>query len=271
MLFRPSTANRSRRARELTLAALSTVGGFLAAAAVTSACAAEDPGDTDPGGMPYPEPATAAVGTTSPTGSSTSAPPGTDASVSSDASTADSGTSSTDAAPADAAPVKIITLPAIFNMAPAYDKSKVPTQSAAQMAGTKHNFSGPANPENPIGQDCSTCHSPGNSASSFQWLIGGSIVDSKSNGISGAEVVMVDGDGGVVAVVYSDADGNFWTSRFLADGGTVAVPQGAQVMVRIADNEDNYMPSTKVINAAAFLGCSSAACHGGSQGLPHVP
>ena len=273
MLFRALTANRSRRAREISLAALATIGGFTAAAAVTTACAAADPGDTDPGDMPYPEPA-AVVGTTSPTGSSSSAPTGTDASVSGDAAPGDGGTTSpTDAAPTDAAPIKIITLPAIFAKAPAYDRSKLPTQSAADMAGAKHNFTGPANPQNPFGQDCSTCHFPGggNGANGFQWLIGGSIMDSKMNGVSGAEVVMVDGDGGVVVAVYTDTDGNFWTSRFLSDGGAIPVPQGANVMVRIADGEDNFMPSTTVINTVPYLGCANADCHGGSQGLPHVP
>ena len=269
MLFRAarsSARSRGRSGRDVALAAVASIAGFTVAAVVTVACGVEDPGELDTGNGPFPEPNTGMVGTASPTATSTTGPgPGMDGGTVTgmDGSTKPPGDSGT--TPADSGPVKIIQLPAIFAAAPPYDRNKLPLQTAASLAGNKHAFT---DGTNPFGQDCSTCHFPGGSASNHVWLIGGSVTDDAGNGLGGVEVVMVAPDGGVVVTVYTDTDGNLWVPP-IADSGSASIPAGAQMMVRKADGEDNFM-STKVA-ASAYLGCANSNCHGGVQGLPHAP
>ena len=219
--------------RTTAIALASTVGSFCLAALVSTACTELDPGDVSTGNGPYPEPAASTSASASPDGSTpgddddggsdpdATVAPGTDAATTSKDGGSDSGT------------VTIIKLPAIFAAAPAYNAANIPTMTAADTATTKnHNFG--ANGDNPIGQDCSTCHKANGSASGFQWFIGGSITDSTGAGLGGVQIVMVASDGGVVCQVYSDTDGNFYTGNPTATGFT-EIPEGAQVMVRLKD------------------------------------
>jgi hypothetical protein len=247
----------------MTLALASTLGGFTLAAVVSTACTAMDPGevDTDMGAYPSLSATASASSTGSP---SDGGGGGGDASISGGQ---DGGTTPHDGGTAPATCSTTVTaIPALFAGAPAWSSGGLPTQTAASLAGNKHNFSPLGS--NPFGQDCSTCHKTGggNGAGGFIWFVGGSITDCNGVGIGGAQVVMVAGDGGVLVNVYTDTDGNLWAG---APTGVTEIPDGAQVMVRLQNGVNQVMP--KVLTAGTSAGCANSDCHGGSQGLPHVP
>ncbi len=246
----------------MTLALASTLGGFTLAAVVSTACTAMDPGEVDTDMGPYPS--LSSTASASATASSSTDGGGGDASTSGpDGSTkpGDGGTTPTGCSTA------VTAIPGLFDAAPPWSSSGLPTQTAASLAGSKHSFSPLGT--NPFGQDCSTCHKASGSASGFQWFIGGSITDCTGAGIGGAQVVMVTGDGGIVTVVYTDTDGNLFTGSPTQTGFT-AIPDGAQVLVRLQNGVNQVMP--QVLAANTSPGCANSDCHGKvSQGLPHVP
>lgn len=245
----------------MTLALASTLGGFTLAAVVSTACTAMDPGEVDTDMGPFPS--LSATATSTSTGPSAEAGGGGDASRSGP----DGSTTPTDGGTGPAACSTAVTaIPALFAAAPPWSSGGLPTQTAASLAGTKHNFTLGSNP---FGQDCSTCHKTNgaNGAGGFIWFVGGSITDCNGAGLGGAQVVMVAADGGVLVNVYTDTDGNLWSG---APTGVTAIPDGAQVLVRLQNGVNQVMPQVLAANTSA--GCSNSDCHGKvGQGLPHVP
>ncbi|HSO35249.1 MAG TPA: hypothetical protein VLT33_22125 [Labilithrix sp.] len=127
-----------------------------------------------------------------------------------------------------------------------------------------HNFAGNTPPTNPAGQNCIDCHKAGGSAAGAIWGIAGTIYTSAAGTtpIKGAEVRVVDAAGKELALVYSDANGNFWSDTIV--GG---VPGGAKVGARNAT-------VTKLMSTALTTqdaGCQKGGCHvAGSQGRVYL-
>lgn len=110
----------------------------------------------------------------------------------------------------------------------------------------------PANDASPehggtvAGKDClsSGCHNG-------SFLFGGTVFDATgTRGVSGAEVRVAFPDGRTFST-YTDADGNFWTSR-----NSVLFPAGARVGVRSATKAREH------VSPISTGACSGSTCHG---------
>lgn len=124
---------------------------------------------------------------------------------------------------------------------------------AGASVGSSQNGAHP-NGGNPAGVNCMDCHSAAGGANA-KWGIAGTVYSSAAGAtpVAKAEVRVVDAKGTELALVYSDALGNFWADTIV--GG---VPGGAKVGVRNAT-------VTKLMGSALTTqdaGCQRAAgCH----------
>jgi hypothetical protein len=107
------------------------------------------------------------------------------------------------------------------------------------------------------------CHSATGGANA-KWGIAGTVYNSQAGTapVAGAEVRVVDAKGTELALIYSDALGNFWADTIV--GG---LPGGAVVGVRNAT-------VTKLMGTPLTTqdsGCQKAGCHvAGSQGRVYL-
>lgn len=130
--------------------------------------------------------------------------------------------------------------------------------AAGASVGSSQNAAHP-NGGNPAGVDCMTCHGAAGAAGS-KWGIAGTIYNTVAGAapVAKAEVRVVDAAGKQVALVYSDALGNFWADTIV--GG---VTGGSKVGARNAT-------ATKLMGLALTTqdaGCQRSTCHvAGSQG-----
>ena len=215
---------------------------LLGAAGLAAACSAADPSTVNFSERPKGQTGDLTSGGPSPTDGGSSGTSGTSGSTSGEAGT-DGGSSGQ--------PITAFTGAKAFNAAGA-------TVGVSQNAG--HNFAGNTPPSNPAGHNCVDCHKQGGSAAGAVWGIAGTVYTSGAGTtpIKGAEVRVVDAAGKELALVYSDADGNFWSDTIV--GG---IPGGAKAGARNAT-------VTKLMSTALTTqdsGCQKAGCHvAGSQG-----
>jgi hypothetical protein len=164
-----------------------------------------------------------------------------------DASAASDASDATDASDAGT------TTTTAFSNAPAYTPTTGP--STLQAA---HNFGG-ANPTNPAGHACLSCHVQGGDATPF--AMGGTVWTDPgaTTPAPQIQVALRDNAGNTIAV-YTDANGNFFA--YAAEAGTLTPPE--HVGVRSA-NHTNLM--TGAINAANCNDCHKI----GGQPPIHIP
>lgn len=107
------------------------------------------------------------------------------------------------------------------------------------------------NAGNPAGVNCMDCHSAAGAASA-KFAFAGTVYNSAAGTapIKGAEVRLVDAKGKELALIYSDAQGNFWSD-------IASVPGGSHVGARNATIKKEMVTALGTTDT----GCQKAGCH----------
>ena len=119
------------------------------------------------------------------------------------------------------------------------------------------------NAGNPAGVDCMDCHSAAGGATA-KFAFAGTVYTSAAGTapIKGAEVRLVDATGKELALIYSDAHGNFWSD-------IAGVPGGSHIGARNAKTKKEMATAL----GATDTGCQKAGCHvtgTGAQGRVYL-
>ena len=134
--------------------------------------------------------------------------------------------------------------------------------AAGAAQGSSNQAANHPNAGNPAGVDCMSCHGPAGGAGS-KWGIAGTVYTDGTGAtpVEKAEIRVVDSTGKELALVYSDALGNFWSDTIV--GG---IPAGAKVGAR---KGATALMSTSL--TAADSSCNRTGCHVvGGQGRVNV-
>ena len=132
--------------------------------------------------------------------------------------------------------------------------------AATDEQGHANHFGGDMNP---AGHDCMTCHLPD---ATTPFIFGGTIFngDAGDAGVSSVEVRVLQTDGTSMST-FSNTEGNFY---YLASIGK-PIATGALVGVRNAGGQQT-MPDH--LTGPSQGGCNqTGTCHGGTEGLVHLP
>lgn len=118
---------------------------------------------------------------------------------------------------------------------------------------------------NPAGHDCMTCHLPD---ATTPFIFGGTVFPPDSGSDAGApsvEVRVYDSVSGTAMATYSNSEGNFY---YLASIGK-PIPAGSLVGARNATASQTMADH---LTGPSQGGCNqTGTCHGGTEGLVHVP
>lgn len=152
--------------------------------------------------------------------------------------------------------------PTAFTGAPAFvTRTGGPTDNAGHNGSFANN--------NPVGQNCFTCHKDGGAGVPF--VLGGSVYKNAAGTMAaGAGVeIRVRDNAGVFMTTYTDALGNF----YLAQGATGANPVSPNSLVGVRDGLGNVGTMLQKLADATQGGCVSAGCHGNgaAAGPLHLP
>jgi hypothetical protein len=147
--------------------------------------------------------------------------------------------------------------PSAFALEPAYIQT---SGASTDRPEHKNNFGN----MNPAGHDCLTCHLPD---ATTPFAFAGTIFngDAGDAGVASAEVRVLFPDGKTSMATYSNSEGNFYF--LLSIGSPIAA--GSLVGVRNAAVEQT-MPDH--LTGQSQAGCNqTGTCHGGTEGLIHLP
>jgi hypothetical protein len=108
-------------------------------------------------------------------------------------------------------------------------------------------------------QACLTCHK--NGGAGVEFMFAGSIFTDQAGTMPAANYeVRVRGSDGVAYIAHSDADGNFWFKKGMAN---LQFP---------ANSGGRNMSATALMMGTITTGdCNDGGCHAGNQGAIHVP
>lgn len=109
------------------------------------------------------------------------------------------------------------------------------------------------------GDACLQCHK--NGGSGVEFMFGGTIFLDQAGTMPAANhEVRVRGSDGTGYIAHSDADGNFWFKKGMAN---LQYP---------ANTGGRNMSATALMTGTITMGdCNDGGCHGGNQGAIHVP